>query len=330
VECEVVAHELGHAFGLEHEYLCKDPMTYLEGCGHKTFQDVAAPCGEDEPRACSGGGKQNSVQHLTQVLGLASDQPNIDDPPSPPTPKPKQDDDDDDSGKNGDEGEVAAPVIGLVSPQDGATFEEQSTVSVTANVESKGTLEHVALLWEKDGTTSRFDCEVPAAGVTCKQSGSKYTWTLKVGAGERAWAVAASDAQGHETISKPRTLSFSSADGDEAKPEPPEPPVTSGGAEVSIVYPQDNATIHAGQRLGVKVEVPSDRTWKSVVLVWKSKKGEQLYPLKDYGEGTWVAKIPIDEEAAEGDRTILVRAIDEDGEITEGAPRRVHLEAAND
>src|SRR5262249_52108896 len=55
-ECEVAAHELGHAFGLEHEFLCKDPMTYLSGCGHKTFQDVAAWCGENKATKCRDGG----------------------------------------------------------------------------------------------------------------------------------------------------------------------------------------------------------------------------------------------------------------------------------
>src|SRR5258708_5901856 len=75
-ECEVAAHELGHAFGLEHEFLCKDPMTYISGCGHKTFQDVAAWCGENKAKKCSDGGKQNTVQHLNEVLGLAKDDPN--------------------------------------------------------------------------------------------------------------------------------------------------------------------------------------------------------------------------------------------------------------
>ncbi|MEO7092522.1 MAG: zinc-dependent metalloprotease family protein, partial [Polyangiales bacterium] len=70
-ECEVAAHEIGHAFGLEHEYLCADPMTYLEGCGHKTFQDKAAYCGTDSAVKCRNGGKQNTVEHLTGVLGLA-------------------------------------------------------------------------------------------------------------------------------------------------------------------------------------------------------------------------------------------------------------------
>ena len=63
--CETVAQETAHSFGLEHEYLCEDPMTYLTGCGAKAFRDIDAPCGEMEPRACAcGGTTQNSYRRL--------------------------------------------------------------------------------------------------------------------------------------------------------------------------------------------------------------------------------------------------------------------------
>ena len=75
--CEVAAQEIAHSFGLDHEYLCSDPMTYLKGCGAKYFQDVLAPCGEGSPRACAqpqqydcGYTQQNSVQLLTARVGL--------------------------------------------------------------------------------------------------------------------------------------------------------------------------------------------------------------------------------------------------------------------
>ncbi len=71
--CETVAQESAHALGLDHEYLCEDPMTYLYGCGAKSFQDIAASCGEDGPRTCMcGGSTQNSVQILLDVLGPAT------------------------------------------------------------------------------------------------------------------------------------------------------------------------------------------------------------------------------------------------------------------
>ena len=72
--CHTVAQETAHALGLDHEYKCEDPMTYLYGCGDKTFLDVNAPCGEDSPRECMcGGNTQNSVQAMFQILGSADD-----------------------------------------------------------------------------------------------------------------------------------------------------------------------------------------------------------------------------------------------------------------
>ena len=35
--CETVAHEVAHAYGLDHGYQCRDVMSYLSGCGKKTF-----------------------------------------------------------------------------------------------------------------------------------------------------------------------------------------------------------------------------------------------------------------------------------------------------
>ena len=68
--CETIAMEVAHAYGLDHEYLCKDVMTYLTGCGNKSFVDQDAPCGESKKRACEGGAKtQNSYQRLISVLG---------------------------------------------------------------------------------------------------------------------------------------------------------------------------------------------------------------------------------------------------------------------
>lgn len=107
IVCEVVAQEVSHSFGLDHEFLCSDPMTYLSGCGAKSFQNVAAPCGEFEERAsCAIAGKydcgrdtQNSVELLTQRLGLR-----------PGTP----------------------PMVSIVAPVDGAVVPPGFTVSVDA------------------------------------------------------------------------------------------------------------------------------------------------------------------------------------------------------
>lgn len=73
--CETIAMEVAHAYGLDHEYLCKDVMTYLRGCGAKTFVDRDAPCGEGKKRTCEGGGAtQNSFRRLVEALGAAKPQ----------------------------------------------------------------------------------------------------------------------------------------------------------------------------------------------------------------------------------------------------------------
>lgn len=71
--CETATQEIAHAFGLDHELNCLDPMTYLDGCGAKNFQDEDSPCGEDVERECEcGGATQNSFQTMRSILGPAS------------------------------------------------------------------------------------------------------------------------------------------------------------------------------------------------------------------------------------------------------------------
>jgi uncharacterized protein (TIGR03382 family) len=72
--CEVMAQEVAHSFGLDHELLAEDPMTYLDYPGERSFQDELAPCGEDVARPCGIDThvcwqKQNSVQLLESRLG---------------------------------------------------------------------------------------------------------------------------------------------------------------------------------------------------------------------------------------------------------------------
>jgi uncharacterized protein (TIGR03382 family) len=72
--CEVMAQEIAHSFGLDHELLPEDPMTYLDYPGERTFQNETAACGEDVARPCGIDShvcwqKQNSVQLLESRLG---------------------------------------------------------------------------------------------------------------------------------------------------------------------------------------------------------------------------------------------------------------------
>lgn len=67
--CELAAHELGHSLGLDHALDCRDPMTYLEPCGEKAFQDEDLECGEDVARPCHCDERQNSHGLLMDRFG---------------------------------------------------------------------------------------------------------------------------------------------------------------------------------------------------------------------------------------------------------------------
>ncbi len=70
--CETIAMEVGHAYGLDHSYYCKDVMTYKTGCGAKRFVDKDVRCGEKKPRECKGrttAETQNSYRRLAELLG---------------------------------------------------------------------------------------------------------------------------------------------------------------------------------------------------------------------------------------------------------------------
>jgi uncharacterized protein (TIGR03382 family) len=72
--CEVISQEIAHSFGLDHEMLPSDPMTYLDYTGDRTFQNEMAACGEYADRTCGVNGstcrrRQNSVALLTERLG---------------------------------------------------------------------------------------------------------------------------------------------------------------------------------------------------------------------------------------------------------------------
>jgi hypothetical protein len=86
--CEIMAQEVAHSYGLDHELLAADPMSYLPYDGDRAFQDKAVSCGETEPRPCGIAGlacrpDQNSVQLLFERVGRSDDpRPMVDGPPS--------------------------------------------------------------------------------------------------------------------------------------------------------------------------------------------------------------------------------------------------------
>jgi len=75
--CEVMSQEIAHSYGLDHELLASDPMTYLSFTGSREFQDRDASCGETVARPCGIAGAtcratQNSAQLLLSRLGAAN------------------------------------------------------------------------------------------------------------------------------------------------------------------------------------------------------------------------------------------------------------------
>jgi len=124
--CETAAQEIAHSFGLDHEFLCQDPMTYLGNCGDKTFQDVNASCGEYSARACyCNGNTQNSVSMLNARIGVApSNQP---------------------------------PTVTITSPGNGDTLEPG--FAVTANASDDTAVARVE--FSVDGTPASTDTTAP-------------------------------------------------------------------------------------------------------------------------------------------------------------------------
>ncbi len=126
---EVIGQEAAHAWGLDHEYLCQDPMTYLSGCGPKSFQNVNAQCGEYNARACScGGNTQNSYQHIINTFGAAVP-------------------------------DNAAPTAAITYPNDGEVFLPGAEFDITVQVNDDVQVANVTLF--VDGAAQGSDASAP-------------------------------------------------------------------------------------------------------------------------------------------------------------------------
>jgi len=76
--CWTAAQEIAHAFGLEHEFLQKDPLTYLDGDLPKRFRDVTSACGEyaiNDPGCSCGSAMQNSYRDILALFGPGAPTP---------------------------------------------------------------------------------------------------------------------------------------------------------------------------------------------------------------------------------------------------------------
>lgn len=339
VECEVAAQEIGHSIGMDHEYLCEDPMTYLSGCGHKTFQNKDVSCGEDAPRACMCTQTQNSVQFMLDRLGPASGGGGTGgsgaggsgaggsgaggsgvgggggNPPGPDT---------------------TPPVVTLLSPDDGSTEQPNASVTITASITDDVHVADAALLWEVNGKIVTMDCAAPPAKVTCTAMAGTYTWSFPAGSGPRSFSVRGTDTSNNTTTSPSRHITLGQGNGAGggtgtggsgagAGPgaggggPPPMPP---GGAAVSVDAPVAGASVHAGDT--VTVDVSADAA-SEVWMRWKSPNGDVIYPLDQVSATKWSIDIQVSDSAVPGPRTIRVTAWDNQGGKTTAPDRQISV-----
>lgn len=185
--CNTIAHEVGHAYSLEHQFefedgksACPDPMSYDIGvCNPPThfFRNKSSKCGATELGNCSCGMRQNSHAKLDTAFGS----------------KPS--------------GVVAAPTAAVIFPLPGGTL----NANVAATAGSERGVEKVELLM--NGTVYAELGGAPYTGQTGQSNPSQYTFDLPVGVPNSKYdlVIRASDDLGNSTDSAPVTVTKGSA-----------------------------------------------------------------------------------------------------------------------
>lgn len=162
--CQVAAHEIAHAFSVDHSFFAADAMSYLNFGAEKMYQPVAAPCGELVPRACiCGRASQSSVAILDERLGRAG--------PADDVP----------------------PVVDLSS---GPGRRDSLNVRVLAD-DAQG-VAHVSLRYEDAG--GRLESVCGDGRVACTASGGAYTFNIPGARGTARFSATAVDRLGNTTV----------------------------------------------------------------------------------------------------------------------------------
>ncbi len=266
------------------------------------------------------GGKQNSVQFMYDRLGKAD--------PNDPGGGGAGGGGSGGSGGTGggDAGDDAKPpVVEIVSPDAGAKLQEYASVTVQAKITDDVAVATAELDWTVGANTMPIDCGSPPEFVTCKVSGSLYTWTFQAGTGPRTFAVRATDKTGNETVSEDRSVTLKDLGQDPNDPNDPNDPLAGGAPQVSVSQPTAGATVSPGDTIPVVVEADDDGWVDEVWLHWQSPAGDVEYALEPVGNGTWEIDLDLSVNAPAGDRVITVTAWDDDGQSTTAKAVVIHV-----
>jgi hypothetical protein len=303
--CEAGTQEVAHALSLDHEYLCQDPMTYVQGCGPKSFQDRDAPCGETSPRACiCGRPSQNSVRVLLEKVG----------PAGPP--------------------DTAPPSVQLVSPGDGARIGDP-TFQVVARATDDRALGRLELHVVTRGIEQVGACG--GALFPCTQRGDTVTFTVPAppasatagdGDGTTSIKVVAIDTAGNRAESDQRDLTFVAGAPDVDPGAGGPVTIDAGDLRITIAgmaprYAPDSAV---SLDLFIAAARPTLVASTHPTLVWIDPRGREFeVPLCDRGEGQWVAHVKLGD--LPGDRSFIVRADDGQGNVAATPVQAIHVAA---
>lgn len=297
--CETAAQEIAHSFSLDHELYCPDPMTYLGGCGDKTFRDVDVQCGEFQPRACNcNRATQNSVQLMLEKLGPAGGA--IEPPPV---------------------AETVPPVVSITSPVEGANLPQNSTLIVSANATDNAGIAATELVWDFTGDVFACPTNFGGGAVTCTRTGAVSTWNVRVGQGQRRFSVRARDTSGNVAETSKRTITLG-ADG------VPQPTDTTA-PQATVLSPADGAIVAANTAMQVSASVTDDVALASVELLWTFT--GDTFPCPFSGQAVscdqvgstflWTLSVGV------GLRAFQIRAIDTAGNTTITGERTIELSA---